>query len=376
MISTMSNGRASVIASFLGISLLALFMHACDTNTCENGIQSPCIPVEKPHPKLSDYHLYEGTLSDLSPVASLLPYDLNTQLFSDYAQKQRFVYVPSDSSVAYKDDGVLNFPVGSMLVKNFYYDLDQTNTTSDRTIIETRLLIRKETEWTAETYVWNEDQDEAFLQQAGDRKEVVWTDQDGKSRKVNFLIPTKNDCKTCHSHNNQLFPLGPEVRNLNKSYSYEDGSENQLVKWEHAGILSKKPKLEEAPKVPVWDDPSTGSLEQRARIYLDVNCANCHSREGSAYNSGLFLNYRQDDPFRLGVMKPPVAAGTGSGGLNFSIVPGQPDQSILVYRMESVHPAERMPEIGRTLVHDEAVALIKEWVRKMNPGKLNTDVTD
>lgn len=362
----MSNGRLTVIASFFGIGLLAFFINACDTNPCKNGIQSPCIPVEEPHPKLSDYHLYEGALSDLDPVAGLLPYDLNTQLFSDYAQKQRFVYVPTDSSVAYKDEGVLNFPVGSMLVKNFYYDLDQTDAPSDREIIETRLLMRNETEWTAETYVWNEDQTEAFLQQAGDLKKVGWTDQAGKSRKVNFLIPTKNDCKTCHSHNGKLLPLGPEVRNLNKIYQYADGSENQLVKWELNGILTARPDQQNAPKVPVWDDPSTGSLEQRARIYLDVNCANCHSREGSAYNSGLFLNYRQDDPFRLGVMKPPVAAGTGSGGLNYNIVPGQPDQSILVYRMESVHPAKRMPEIGRTLVHEEAVELIREWVRRMD----------
>jgi uncharacterized repeat protein (TIGR03806 family) len=369
----MSNGKASIIAFFLWIGLLALFINACEIGVeCKNGIQSPCIPVDKPHANLSDYNLYEGALSDLDPVANLLPYDLNTQLFSDYAQKQRFVYVPPDSSVAYNDQEVLEFPVGSMLVKNFYYDLDQTDNSSDREIIETRLLMRKEMGWTAETYVWNEDQTEAFLQQAGDQKEVTWTNQEGITRNVKFLIPTKNDCKTCHSHNNELFPLGPEVRNLNKTYPYEDGPENQLIKWEQAGILSAKPDLQSAPEVPVWDDSSTGSLEQRDRIYLDVNCANCHSRGGSASHSGLFLNYRQDDPFRLGVMKPPVAAGTGSGGLNYSIVPGQPDQSILVYRMESVHPAVRMPEIGRTLVHEEAVELIRQWIRKMEAEDENS----
>lgn len=371
----MSKGKPSIISPFLWIGLLFLFINACGTKPCKNGIQSPCIPVEKPHAELSDYNLYEGALSDLNPVDGLLPYDLNTQLFSDYAQKQRFVYVPPDSSVAYNDQEVLEFPVGSMLVKNFYYDLDQRDTSSNHVIIETRLLMRKVTGWTAETYAWDEDQNEAFLQQAGDQKEVTWTDQEGLTRNVNFLIPTKNDCKTCHSHNNELFPLGPEVRNLNKSYPYEDGSENQLIKWEEAGILTAKPDLKEAPKVPVWDDSSTGSIEQRARIYLDVNCANCHSQEGSASHSGLFLDYRQDDPFRLGVMKSPVAAGTGSGGLNYSIVPGRPDQSIMVYRMESVHPAERMPEVGRTLVHEEAVELIREWVRKMDVDG-NTDETD
>lgn len=355
----------------LWISGFVVLLSGCSTSIekqCRKGIESPCIPVEKPHEKLSDYNIYKGDLKQLEPVSGLIPYDLNTQLFSDYAQKKRFIYVPGDSGVTYQTEGVLEFPIGSMLVKNFYYDLDQRKPSSDRLIIETRLLIHQEEGWTAQTYVWNEKQDEAFLELAGAQKEVAWINEKGLKKKVNFLIPTENDCKTCHSRNNQLIPLGPEVRNLNKIYPYSDGAQNQLVKWEESGILNEKPALRNVPEVPVWDDPETGSLEERARIYLDVNCANCHNQAGSANNSGLFLSFTEDNPRNLGIYKPPVAAGRGSGGLRYSIAPAQPDQSILVYRMESVHPAVRMPEVGRTLVHDEAVELIREWIKGMEEG--------
>ncbi|MDR8394203.1 hypothetical protein NC796_23850 [Aliifodinibius sp. S!AR15-10] len=346
-----------------------MFSYSCSRQSekgCRDGIQSPCLPLEKPHPKLSDYNLYKEPLDNLEPVSGVLPYDLNTELFSDYAQKQRFVYVPKDTFMIYQEEEVLDFLVGSMLVKNFYYDKDQRDPSSERIIIETRLLMHNETGWTAETYVWNEGQNEAFLQQAGELKDVEWIDQEGITRKVNFIIPTKNDCKKCHAHNSSLVPLGPKVRNLNKIYPYADGEINQLTKWEQHGILRERPDLQKIPKAPVWDDPSTGTLQQRARIYLDVNCGNCHNRSGSAGHSGHYLTYEEKDSSHLGMYKTPVAAGRGSGGLQYDIVPGHPDRSILVFRMESVDPAVRMPEIGRTLVHEEAVELIREWVQEMD----------
>jgi uncharacterized repeat protein (TIGR03806 family) len=360
-------------AALFGLSVVVLFS-SCNISVekCRDGVKSPCIPTEEPHKRLSNYNLYQGELRELNPVSGLLPYDLNTRLFSDYAQKQRFLYVPEDSAIAYDTDGVLDFPIGSMLVKNFYYDLDRRDESSKRLILETRLLIHRETGWTAQTYVWNEEQDEAFLELAGAQKDVSWINENGITRNVNFLIPTQNDCKTCHSKNGKLLPLGPKVRNLNGTYPYSEGVQNQLMKWEQAGILQGKPALQSVPRVPVWDDPSTGSLNQRVRIYLDVNCANCHNRGGSANNSGLFLSYDEKNARSFGINKPPVAAGRGSGGLQYDILPGHPDKSILVYRMESVHPAIRMPELGRTLVHEKAVALIREWIQKMEEGEFKS----
>jgi hypothetical protein len=114
----------------------------------------------------------------------------------------------------------------------------------------------------------------------------------------------------------------------------------------------------------VWNDPSSGDLNLRARAYLDANCGHCHNKSGPASTSGLFLDIYQQDRTHLGVNKAPVAAGRGAGDLQFDIVPGQPHRSILLFRMKTNDPAIAMPEIGREQVDQEGVALIEEWIRK------------
>ena len=126
-----------------------------------------------------------------------------------------------------------------------------------------------------------------------------------------------------------------------------------------------RPSPAEAPRLAVWDDPKSGTLDARARAWLEINCAHCHNPQGPARNSGLDLLASQQKPTSFGIGKPPVAAGIGSGGLAFDIVPGQPDKSILVYRIASTHPGIMMPELGKRLVHDEGVALIREWIAAM-----------
>ena len=91
----------------------------------------------------------------------------------------------------------------------------------------------------------------------------------------------------------------------------------------------------------------------------------CHRADGPAKNSGLYLLASENDPSRLGVGKAPVAAGKGSGGLLYGIVPGKPDESILQYRIESVHPGVMMPELGRSITHEEGVALVRQWIKEM-----------
>jgi hypothetical protein len=139
--------------------------------------------------------------------------------------------------------------------------------------------------------------------------------------------------------------------------------ENQLKHWENVGML--RSVHSPIPKGVVWNDPSTGTVEERARIWLDINCAHCHRPDGPASTSGLYLGWREKDPSRLGVHKTPVAAGRGSGDLRFGIVPGKPDESILLYRLRAVDPGIMMPELGRTQAQPEAVALVREWIRGM-----------
>ena len=103
-------------------------------------------------------------------------------------------------------------------------------------------------------------------------------------------------------------------------------------------------------------------LNGRARAYLAVNCASCHRREGSAANSGLYLEYDNEDPLRLGIWKTPVAAGNRSGGLTYVIHPGEADEPILLFRMIFEEVDTRVPEIGRELIHQEGIDLVREWI--------------
>jgi uncharacterized repeat protein (TIGR03806 family) len=353
---------------FILPSVLILFFVSCINGT-DTGVINPDIPENGVHQKLSDFRLFKGDLKELEPVEPLLPYDLNTQLFSDYSHKFRLVYVPGNQQITFRDEENLQFPVGSVLVKNFFYYHDLQDKNKGRRIIETRLLIHREEGWVGETYIWNDEQTDAFRHRTGSTKEVSWLDNKGEQQIINYVIPSVNDCRTCHSNNQKIEPLGPTVSNLNKQYDYQNGEENQLFKWMETDILAGGIDFSVISKFPDWNDPSAGTAERRARAYLDMNCASCHHAAGSASNTALFLEFDQDDPFHLGVCKIPVSAGTGSGGLKYNVVPGSPDESILLHRMKSVKPEVRMPELGRTVVHKEGVELIRQWIEELDlPG--------
>ena len=114
------------------------------------------------------------------------------------------------------------------------------------------------------------------------------------------------------------------------------------------------------PRLPVWDDPADGTLAERARAYLETNCAHCHRPNGRAGFTSMWLTADQPEDFNLGICKHPIAAGIGSGGLTFDIVPGDPDQSILAFRMASA-------ELAKAIAHGEGVALVRDWISGL-PG--------
>ncbi|MEP4534939.1 MAG: SO2930 family diheme c-type cytochrome [Cyclobacteriaceae bacterium] len=315
--------------------------------------------------RLSDWNLFEQPLANLSPEKDVIPYDLNTPLFTDYAHKARFVKLPEGTTAKYNPVEVMDFPEGTILIKNFYYPIDFSQPEGDRRIIETRLLINEPKGWNALVYVWNEKQTDAELKIAGKNVPVSWTDEKGVLRNVKYSVPNLVQCKSCHELSGEMSPIGPTARQLNRSYSYADGSNNQLSKWASLGILSAIPPESEWPIIPVWDDETTGTLDARARAWLEINCAHCHRAVGPAKNTGLYLTYAETDLYKLGLNKPPVAAGRGSGGLKFGIVPGQPDQSILYHRISSTDPGVMMPELGRKMNHDEGITLIREWIAEM-----------
>lgn len=338
----------------LGFSFLALLLLAFVPQ------QQAFIPA-----KLSEYGFFVGNLADQKPAEGITPYRLNTPLFSDYAEKLRFVKLPTGATISYNATEVLDFPVGTTIIKTFYYPNDFRDSAKGRRLMETRLLVRNESGWKALEYVWNDEQTDALLEVAGDRKPVTYVDADGRTHTQEYIIPNLNQCKSCHNRNEVMTPIGPTARQLNGSMTYADGSENQLTHWQKTGLLTGLPALPDVPRAPVWNDPATGSLTDRARIYLDINCAHCHRADGPANTSGLLLSVHEKNPTTWGLRKTPVAAGRGSGNRRYDIIPGHPDESILVYRMESTDPGVMMPEVARKLPHREGIALIREWIKTL-----------
>lgn len=317
-------------------------------------------------PQLSSYRLFEqNDPTGVANSARAVSYDLTTPLFSDYAAKHRVVFVPEDSNIVYHETEPFSFPVGSIIAKTFALP-----SAGGEEVIETRLFIHRENGWSGVAYIWNQ-QGDADLALGGGLVQRDIQDSGGAPITVNYRIPDANQCTNCHGvkgddddrfHN---LPIGPKARWLNKDYLYGAVQANQLLQWQNLGLLTGAPLPAEAPRLPVWNDPNDGTLEQRARAYLEINCAHCHSETGRAKPTGLWLMADQPLDANYGLCKPPVAAGTGSGGLKWDIVPGNADLSILVYRAESNDPAIRMPELGRSVVHTQGMALVKDWVNSL-----------
>jgi len=309
--------------------------------------------------RLSSYGLFED-LATQTPANGVVPYEVNTPLFSDYAVKNRFVWLPAGEAMTWSDDGAFQVPVGGALIKTFGFLADRRDPDLGRRLVETRLLVRTDDGWTGASYVYDDGGD-ARLALAGKFVDLSWIAVDGSVQTDRYAVPNKNQCKNCHAeHDDTIDAIGLKARHVNHG--------DQLDGWIDRGLVVGAPPADDRPRAPNAYDPDSGTLDARARAWLDINCAHCHNTHGgAARTSGLYLELAQTDPAAMGVCKPPVAAGRGSGGRKYGIVPGDPDASILVYRLESTEPEIRMPELGRNLVDAEGVALIRQWITEM-PG--------
>ncbi len=366
----------------------ALLLASCgDTGAGLSGEPVSLTPVfhEEGNPeKLSDWNLLRIEDGGLRLNDRVMPYDLNSALFTDYAHKLRTVWLPEGRAARYDSEKTFDFPVGTVISKTFYYPvgdgglLKEEDATAARLasgfalddvrLIETRLLIHRAEGWVALPYVWNAEQTEAVLKRTGDAQALTLMSE-GSAQDFNYIVPNANQCAGCHATNattREIEPIGPKARHLNRDFVYEGGTSNQLAAWTAAGLLEGAPEAPDAPRLAVWSDTSA-SLENRARAYLDINCAHCHNRVGPADTSGLLLEHDAPHGQSLGLCKLPIAAGKGTGGRLFGVVPSKPDASIFTYRLESTDPSIMMPELGRSLAHDEGVALIAEWIAQM-PG--------
>lgn len=357
----------------------AALLAAMSLAGCKRGAEPVRFHAQGQPQSLGEWHVVESDGQRLRLNQGVEPYALNTALFSDYAHKLRTIWMPPGTQAKYDANEAFDFPVGTIISKTFYYprgsdgavlrvadsgseSLDGLDLRKVR-LIETRLLVRREAGWVALPYVWNDDQTEATLARAGESIALALHKPDGSATQdFTYMVPDENQCAGCHGTNNttrELHPIGPKARHLNRDDPWHPG-ENQLVRMAGAGRLQGLPK-DAVPYNARFDD-ANAPVADRARAYLDINCGHCHNPVGPADTSGLWLDAATDDPRRLGLCKPPVAAGQGTGDHTFDIVPGRPQDSILVYRMDSLDPGAMMPELGRGTVHEEGVALVRDWI--------------
>ncbi len=324
-------------------------------------------PLKYAKNHLSEYNFFTHPLKNQIPTNNVFAYSVASPLFTDYAYKKRFIYVPDNSTLTLKDDGHFIYPQGTVLIKNFYYPHDFNKSNNEVRIMETRLLIKTMDDWVALPYIWNEEQTDAVLEIAGDRLTASWKHYDGKHVSTEYVVPNMNQCKGCHVYKNNFQPIGPTIKNLNYVYTEIENPKNQIDYWIEVGILEPTQIHHNFSTAIDYRDPHE-SIDSRARAWLDVNCAHCHRLGGPAENTGLYLELEEKDNKALGIMKPPIAAGRGSGNLKYTIVPGKPHGSILSFRINSTDPGIMMPELGRKLVHKEGLEIINRWIKEMDYG--------
>ncbi len=360
-------------------ALLVLLLAACGGDEAP----PPTFHGDNNPQRLSDWGMMAADQDALQLGDGVTPYDLATPLFTDYALKLRTVWM-AEGAATYDPEDAFDFPVGTVLTKTFFYPVkgdewtgavsygdehtvkDGVMTLDGYRLMETRILVRRDAGWAALPYIWNDDQTDAVLKRTGAVMPLTLHRPDGRAEDFAYVVPNANQCAACHATNaitKALQPIGPKARHLNKRSTFSPAF-NQLDYWIAAGLLTGDFTDDATAKQSAdWTDGSL-PLAARARAYLDINCSHCHNPGGAADTSGLDLEPDATGP-AMGHCKSPIAAGSGSGGRPFDIVPGHPEQSITVFRMETTDPGAMMPELGRSTAHDEGVALVAQWIAEM-----------
>ena len=319
-------------------------------------------------PRLSEYGLFMDAQRQI-PADGVISYDIISPLFTDYAFKRRFIRLPPGTAMRYRSDGAFDLPVGSVVIKTFLYPFDLRHPEAGHRLIETRLLVHTpQSGWKGAAYVWNADQTDAFLAVAGKRLPVEWVHSDGRQRRTRYSVPNMNQCRYCHAGYGSSRPLALTARQLNRNTTDDHGaSANQLRRWSQLGLLTDLPAPEQIPQAAAWNDPDSGSLSERVRSYLDTNCAHCHNPKGLASLKRMDLRYHQTDPWQRGIGMRSTGGHAEESGLKKVIVPGAPDRSAVYLRMKSTDFTFMMPQLGRTVPHDEGLQLVADWIRSLSP---------
>lgn len=320
--------------------------------------------TQVPFAKLSDYHFFVGEMKNQNPATNVLSFEPASSLFTDYAKKKRFVWMPNGLKATFNGNNkVLELPVGAALIKTFYYDHVQPSNSTR--IMETRIMIRKSTGWIFAEYIWNTEQTEANLDLNGSYSNISWNEDNITPKSSNYRFPSSTECITCHKSSNIPIPIGIKPQNLNLNYNYSGVSKNQLTKWIEQGYLENAIPTNIVSTVNYKD--TSNSLNLRVRSYLDINCAHCHQQNSHCdYRPMRFAFSETNLPANLGICVPPQDLSIGSG-ISSVVQPNNIARSMMFYRLNTSDESFRMPLLGRTIIHTEGIALIQEWINSLPP---------
>ncbi|MEM7135250.1 MAG: hypothetical protein AAF500_01655 [Myxococcota bacterium] len=332
-----------------------------------------------PPAMLSEWGLFSD-IENQVPEEGVLPYDVRAPLYSDAAAKLRFLQIPEGQTIEYSNTDRWVQPEGSIYVKTFAYPVDERDPELGLQLIETRIIEFKEDgEVDMWTYVYPEgDNSDAERIAWGPTLPVSYINAEGETVELEYEVPSSAACRVCHSSAPTSRTLGPStgMLNMNLDYGGEIGEQNQVDRLNELGLFDTEPPPEEERTTFVMDptENTTEDLHDRVRSYFDSNCGHCHAEDGEANDKGLFLTFQSMDPsepdadtyFSWGVCKDPTSAGNGTTcEQSLDVVPGKPEESLLLCRLRSVAPGELMPPLGRTTSHAAGVALVEEWIAEL-----------
>jgi uncharacterized repeat protein (TIGR03806 family) len=290
---------------------------------------------------LSEMGIFQGDFSNLTPASDVQLYEINSTLFTDYAAKQRLIRLPEGESMEYSGSELLpDFPDNTLVAKTFYYNIDDRNPSLGKQIIETRVFLKIDGFWQSGDYIWNEAQTDATYRETSSVEDISYIDTTGETQNVSYVIPSKQDCATCHNNSGNTFPIGLKLRSMNFNPMNGTVNQNQLQAFTDSGILTGLSSPGDISLLPDWTDDATYDIFERARAYMDVNCAHCHQPGGEV--TMFDLDFRYETAFN----DTGIYANRGE----------------IESRTQSTIPTFRMPQIGRSIVHDEAVLMLLEYL--------------
>jgi uncharacterized repeat protein (TIGR03806 family) len=306
--------------------------------------------------------------SKLIPAPGLIPYDLVVPFWSDGASKQRWISVPA-AKIKFRPTGEWVFPPGTVFVKTFELPVDEARPQLKRRL-ETRLLVLDADGGVyGVVYKWRSDNSDADLLGASLVEPIAIKNSSGEVRSQAWYYPSRQDCLQCHNARAGGV-LGVKTRQINRTYTYSNGeTDNQLRSWNKWGLLEPAIRDEEFASLSALAamDDASRSLEDRARSYLDANCAQCHRPGGTV----AYFDARYDTPLsRQGLIEGPVLIDEGIDRPQI-ISPHDVWRSIAYMRVNTDSDI-RMPPLARETVDQRGVALLGQWIRSL-PGR---DVLD